>query len=282
MAIGVGVGQGIGGSPGSDVTKKNTKNILYIKGDADTDGSIRIVFTDGDKDSHVERRAGGVWNDTSFRFASSSVGLGRDLRIGAVGGFIESFNISEMDDHIQALIPHIQFDTSGTTKAAHVPILDVRQDLIVFAGPATGEVTGTVLGQVFSVIPSRILHRTTHTTGSIGATSQIQISYYKGTDNTGSLISRFNIAAGTMPANTTFTVIFDDDFGFENAEDIFIEFLSQGQISLATNAAGDIITTQNGHILAELDMVLDELVLANDLSFVFDNDLNFVVHNRFN
>ena len=84
-----------------------------------------------------------------------------------------------------------------------------------------------------------------------------------------------------MPASTTFTIVYDDDFGFENAQNIFFEFVSINNISLATNSSGNVITTQDGHNIEELDILLDEMTLAEDLSLLFDSNLGFVVHNRF-
>ncbi len=274
--------------PGVNVGVNNPGKSVYIgninagsSANDTTDGSIRLQFDVGDSEAHVALRADGVWNDTGFRFASSSVALGRDLKMGAVGGYVETLNLSEIDQHIRALLPHMQFSGLGSIMPAHMPVLDVRQDFVVFAGPATGETIATTIGQVFAVVPSRILHSTTHTTGTVAATAPIQISYYKGTDNTGSLISRFNIPTATMPAGTTFTTVFDDDFGFENAQSIFVEFFSVNNISLVTNASGEVITTQNGHVQAELDIVLQELILDNDLSLCFDNNLDLAIHNRF-
>jgi len=280
-----------GGGP--DVTRANKRSIIYLTTDptannetdttsnAAIDGSIRFVFTPNDAAVHIEKKTSGVWNDTDLRIASASLGLGRDLKIGAAGGFIETLNISEIDDHLRALIPHIQFDNAGTTGAAHMPVLDAREDFVIFAGPATGETTATTIGQIFSASPTRLLHSTTHTTGATAATAQITVSYYKGNDNTGPVLNRFKLAASVMPASTAFTIVYEDDFGFENAENIFFEFTSTQPISLTTNAAGQVITTQNGHSLDELDIVLDELVLTNDLSLTFDNDLGFIVNNRF-
>lgn len=255
---------------------------LYIVGDEFTDGSVRLIFNASDTTiANIESRVDGVWNDTGFRFASSSVSLGRDLQIGAVGGFVESLNFSEVVLHLKALIPHIRFNDLGTTQAAHMPILDVREDFVVFAGPATGEVIGTTIGQIFSAIPTRVLFTATHLVGSVSATEDIQVSYYKGIDNTGPLINRFNLAPSKMPASSTLVITYDNDFGFQNAENIFLEFVSAANISLETNVGGDVIYTQNGHTLAELDIIMDELLLTNDLSMVFDNNLGFVVHNRF-
>ena len=132
-----------------DVSRSNPRDILYIRGNATTDGSIRIMFDPNDPDpieAHIELLKEDpvsgefIWNDTGFRFDSSSVSLGRDLRLGAVGGFLETFNVSEIDQHIKALLPHIQFSALGTVTPAHVPTLDKREDFIVFAGPSDGEI----------------------------------------------------------------------------------------------------------------------------------------------
>lgn len=254
---------------------------LYLVGSEFVDGSIRLMFTEGDPTGHIESRADGVWNDTGLRFASSSMLLGRDMQVSAVGAFLETVNPSEMVDHLKALIPHIEFDVNGTKGAGHMPILDVRQTFDVFPGPVFGEITGTSIGQVFTVDPTRVLHSATHRTGSIAATEQVNVSYYKGTDNTGTLLNRFMLPPSAMPASQNFTIVYDSDFGFERVEDIFFEFVSENTISLAINLSGDIITSQDGHVLDELDIILDELVLSNDLAITFDNNLNLVVHNRF-
>jgi len=273
-----------------DVTRFNPRDSLFVRGSEVIDGSIRFAIDEDDplpQETHIELLTldpiSGeiIHNDTGLRVASASLSLGHDLRVGAAGGFIETFNVSEIDDHIKSLLPHIQFDQLGTTGPAHMPILDKRENFIIFPGPATGEIIASTIGFTFSAASTKLLHASTHTTGSVGATNQIRVSYYKGTDNTGSLLNRINIPSSVMPANTTFTITYEDDFGFENIETVFVEFVSSNNISMATNISGDIITTQNGHTLDELDMILDELVLANDLSLTFDNNLGFVVNNRF-
>lgn len=259
----------------------NPFSTLYIKGNESTDGSIRLIHTDPDEIAHIELRANGVWNDTGFMFSSGSISLGRDLLLSAVGGFLETVNPSMMVDHLKTLVPHIEFTTAGTKNAAHMPILDVRETFVVFDGPSTGEIISTTIGQTFTVDPTRVLHSSTHEVGSISATEEIIVSYYKGSDNTGDLLNSMKLPASDMIAGQPLTIVYDSDFGFETVQTIFFEFISDNNISLETNAGGDVITSQDGHILAELDIMLDEFVLANDLSLVFDNDLNIVVHNRF-
>lgn len=259
----------------------NPFDTLYLKGNENTDGSIRLILTPPDEMGHIELREDGVWNNTGFMFSSGSISLGRDLLLSAVGPFLETVNPSMVVDHLKTLIPHIEFTMAGTTGAGHMPILDARETFIVFAGPPAGEIISTTIGQTFTVSPTRLLHSTTHEVGSVGASAEIQVNYYKGVDNTGILINDMMLPSSDMIAGQPLTVVYDSDFGFENVETIFFEFVSDNNISLAINAGGDVITSQDGHTLAELDIMLDEFVLTNDLSFVFDNNLNFVVHNRF-
>jgi len=268
-----------------DVTIVNPRDLVYIKGNATTDGSIRYrididetVIEVGKKDPLGPDI---LFNDTGLRVGSSSISLGRDLRVGAAGAFIETFNLSEIEGHFLALIPNIAFDARGSVDPAQCPIVDIREDFIIFDGPVDGTITGKVLGQSLISPTNKLLHSTSHITGITGATAPVQFSFYKGTDNTGDLLLRLNLFSSLMSADTAFTVEFDDDLGFEAGVNVFFEFVSEENISLRTNAAGEIITTQNGHVQNHLDMILDELVVTNDLSLTFDNSLGLITHNRF-
>lgn len=268
-------------SGSTNLARSNPFNTLYIKGSEGVDGSIRLIFVEGDMVAHIEERADGVWNDTGFRFESSSVSLGRDFLLSAVGGFMETQNPSQIVDHLKALVPHIEFNNFGTLGAAHMPILDVRETFNVFAGPSTGEIIATSIGQIFTVDPTRILHSSSHIIGSVGATEEVVVSYYKGTDNNGLLLNRFTLPASAMGASMPLDIIYDSDFGFKTIENIFFEFVSTANISLEINAGGDVITSQDGHVLDEIDVILDEFTFSNELDLTLDNELNFCIPNRF-
>lgn len=267
-----------------DISRSNGRNIVYVKGNAFTDGSIRIMFDDNDPDpavTHIELMTNGVWNDTGFRFSATSVFLGRDLILSAVAGFIETRNPSAAVGHVRALVPHIEFGEQGTIESAHMPITDFLKTFSPFPGPATGEVTGATIGQIINISPTRILDQSLHEVGSIGATAPIQVSFYVGTDNAGLLVERFNLPASDWVANQPLIIEYNESFGIEANENLFQEFTSVNALSLKTNAAGDIITDHTGHQLAERDIILDELVLDEEMFFVFDNNLGFVTNNRF-
>jgi len=69
---------------GTDVSVRNPRDGIYIKGDADTDESIRLLLDSTATIAHMERRADGVWNDTGLRLSAASIELGRDFIISAV------------------------------------------------------------------------------------------------------------------------------------------------------------------------------------------------------
>ena len=81
----------------------NPTNFIYLKGDEDTDGSLRIVpDLDDEENFEFQLRTGGVWNDTGIQIAASTIHLGRDLRIGGAGDWVRLTNTAES---LQALIP---------------------------------------------------------------------------------------------------------------------------------------------------------------------------------
>ena len=62
---------------------------IYINGDSETDGSIRLVpdLSSG-TELEVQRRSDGVWNDTGIVIAASTIYLGRELQISAAGEYM--------------------------------------------------------------------------------------------------------------------------------------------------------------------------------------------------
>lgn len=258
----------------------NPLGCIYITGDADTDGSIRICSTVGDPISHIELRENGVFNDTSFRFsASGSVQIGRDLDLAATAGFLETGNPSQTIGHIRSLIPHIQFEDAGT-EHPHTPILDAEEIFDVFTG-AVSEIVATVIGIDLGVSPGRVLEESIHEVGSVSSTQPVQVSFYLGTDNTGFLIDRRTLPANAMVTNTTLEIIYDNDLGFQAGQQVFMEFLSTANISLKTDSGGNALTKHEAHELDVLQLVTENLIWNNSLDHVLDNSLNPVYANQF-
>ena len=257
----------------------NQSGDLYIAGDEFTDGSIRFKLISGEAEAGVEKRANGVFNDTSLRFSSSSVRIGRDLVLSAAAGFMETSNPSGVAGHVRSLIPHIQFEDAGT-RQPHTPILDAEAVFDVFTG-AVSEIIATTIGINLGVSPGRVLEESIHEVGSVGNSQSVTVSFYIGTDNTGTLIDRRRIGAGVMVANTTLELDYNNDLGFLAGQQIFMEFESGANISLKTDSGGNPLTKHEAHELRELEMFTENMVYDNSNDHILDNSFNPVYANQF-
>ncbi len=261
--------------PGVDVSVFNPNDIVYIKGNETTDGSIRLQFESPDSNSHLERRTSGVWNDTGIRIASSSLQIGRDMTLSAIAGFIETINPSAVVGHQRAILPHIQFDDATGTilNQLHVPIANKQETFVLFS-TAVGEQTGTVIGQIISDSPGRILSTSVHEVGTTAATAQVTVKFFVGSDNTGVLVNSLNLPSSDLTAGATLTIDYDEDFGLDAGVTYFQEFSSTANFSLKTDSGGNVLTTHTGHQLDELQGVTENLMIDENLNFMFDLSLN--------
>lgn len=63
---------GLSRPPGRDVTRRNTPEVIYLKGDEDTDGSRRIFITSPDSVPEFQERVSGVWVLGSVTFSTGA------------------------------------------------------------------------------------------------------------------------------------------------------------------------------------------------------------------
>ena len=59
--------------PGPNVGVHNPGNIVYVKGSESVDGSIRIIYSDADDLTRVQKRTAGVWNITRLQLANEVI-----------------------------------------------------------------------------------------------------------------------------------------------------------------------------------------------------------------
>ena len=267
--------------PGTlDVTVANPNNILYIIGNEVTDGSIRFIFESPDNEAHVEKRENGVWNDTSLRFSGASVLVGRDLKIEAAADFIKTSNPSGFAEHDVGLILHVPFGDEGTM-FPHTPIVDALFMDVIFSGPVS-EIIDTTITQVLAINFAQIIKSIVYEVGTIGASSEVVQTIYKGTDNTGSIIDRQNISAVDFLANTTAIIDLNSSIGFSDMHPtVFIELVSDNSFALKTDVGNNLILSLDTQTLEKRDLLYEDLILTNDLSFTFNNSLEFVYHEQF-
>jgi len=265
-------------SGGVDVTRRNGRDVLYIKGTEFTDGSIRLIVLPGESLAEIEFRNDGVWNDTQFRV--DLLHLGRDLSIKPAAGFLETNNPTNIVGTFRSLIPHIVFDATGTGHP-ELPVLDAKQNIPVFINP-TGEEVGTLIDQGFSfATESRMIDQATFLAGATAATQPVIFTIYEGLDNTGFIKERFELPISDFVASMPVEVIFNDSFGSGEGQNFFIEFESAGVFSLQTDISTNIITTFSGHELRTLEILALNMIMKNDAGQVVKNDGNFVLKDYF-
>lgn len=267
--------------PGINVSVNNPNGIIYVIGDADTDGSIRIILDSEDIFCHIEARANGVWNDDSFRFRAGSVEIGRDLKLQAAANFIKTNNPSGFSIHDTALVPHIPFNGTGTL-FPHTPIVDVEAENVIFS-TAVSEISGTTISQTFPITSSQIISTITYEVGTVGATSEVQHTIYKGTDNTGDIINLIHLPASDFVADTQIIIDFGKVFGFsETHADIFVQFTTDTAFALKTDVSNNILITLSSQQLETRDLWYDDIIFDESLNLVLTSDLTPVYHNQFN
>jgi len=251
-----------------DVTRENPTDVLYATGDADTDGSIRFIVADI---CQVEKRVNGVFNTTKLRTGGKSIEIGRDMSVSALAGFIETINPSQAVGHARSLVPHIEFNAAtGTTESQlHTPTADLFDTFVVFSS-AVSEVSGTVLGQILGVSPGRSMKTSVHEVGTVGASEDVTVNIFTGSDNTGVLVSSVNFPASDLIANTSFIIDYDEVFGFDEGVLYFQEFVSAAAFTLKINEDDNILTTHNGNQMGVLNVVTENLYYDKDLNPLLD------------
>lgn len=256
-----------------DVTVSNNRPHLYLSdgtflANETTDGSFRIVITPGEDVIHLEQRANGVWNDTGLRTSPKTLQLGRDLFLKAGYTYIETTSPSGSILEDQTLVPHIQFDDSGTNGnfQVHTPVLDGLENFPLFT-TATAEETSTLIDQGFNIGFRRLVKTIVHQLGTTAATEDVQHSIYLGTDNTGFLISQVNTGPSIFVANDALTASTIDsvtdsggiarfNFSVGVAPVIGAGVRIAGfTTNTAYNTTGDLITATDGSTFFEISSI---------------------------
>lgn len=265
----------------ADASVSNPNECIYITGDANTDGSIRICSTDTDPTAHIELRTSGVWNDTGFRFSASSIDLGREVTVGAACSFIKTFAPFFPDENQSALIPAVSYKDTTGSESVNAPIVGALVTTPIFTN-AVSEVIANTIGFTFTSNYSRLIDKIIHEIGTVGpAGASCQYSVYIGTDNTGHLINQLNVPSGNLVANTTLTVDFDYVLSFRDTITFYLEISCNEPFSLKTDASGKPLTTFTEGRFGTVGIVTENMILDNNLDQILDNNLNPIYGNFF-
>lgn len=201
---------------GRDVTKRNFPELIYIKGDGDTDGSIRFQPDPIDTaNAEIEYRTSGVWNTTGLDISGNTLWLGREMRISAFGEFIQGFD--DFEDLLQ-IHPHIHYNNDGTSEGGYMPHLDPREQNTV-QSDFSSEIIGSLL--TFQTIPlpdTRITDEIIIRVGSVAPTGNVLVEGWR--DAIGGTLpvmrTTYPAAALDQPEGTEIEVLLPNAIQFGN------------------------------------------------------------------
>ena len=259
------------------VSESNPDGILYTRGDANTESSLRIIASDP-LTHRFESMTAGVWNLTTIQAAPATVLIGINTSLSAAGEWLETKAINEDTD---ALIPHIPFDDDGTGLTV-TPILGAKVTEFPIQPDNSSEVTGKDLQQVTINPSSLLLSKIYYQVGSIGSTEPIQVIFRRGVDTSAPIFSEMNFPTSFMsvPESQIEVDLLGRISGIPG-EPIHTQFLSDSPISLKANLSGEFFALADFQPLAQEEIILDNLILANDASLVFQTDGGFVTNDTF-
>lgn len=218
------------GVAGDSVTVENSSNVVYIKGDADTDGSIRLIpDVENSTELEVQLRSNSVWNDTGIVIAASTVYLGRELQISGGGEYMLT---KDQSSDIRSLIPHVRFDqVDGTEEEVIVPAVSAISTDVIIQSDDSGEVSGATIqfigGSTDLVLANALLLRT----GSTAATGEVKLSLHRNSYTDGLFYQR-TYAASSFPANSDVTLVTDGLVELLAGQAFYVTFECDGTMSL--------------------------------------------------
>jgi len=261
---------------GPDVTRRNKRDTLFVRGNENTDGSIRFFKRSGANDNEfvrVEKRDNGSFNLTGLKFSGGSIHIGESLSLSASGSFIRTKNLAEVNPEIFALVPEIPFDPEGTDFLI-TPFLDKMILDPVLPGPTFTQTTSTLISQICPASTGRVVETILHEAGSLSANNPVDYKIFVGTDNTGPLIFEVTLPPSAFAANQPVVVFLNSSVVFEEGANIFIEMSSITSFSLDLNSNLDVITSLDKHDLKLSGVFTENQMLDEDLNLMFDLSLN--------
>lgn len=160
------------------VANANPSNIAYIKGDENTDGSLRLLpDTSFGTEVEFQVRQSGVWNDTGILIAASTVYLGRELQMSGGGEYVLTKDLSA---DIRSLIPHVRFDqVTGTEEIVVVPKVSALASDVILQSDDTGEISGTTIQWAALSTDLLLANTLLLKTGSTAATGDVTVKLFR-------------------------------------------------------------------------------------------------------
>jgi len=171
----------------------------YIKGDENTDGSLRFT-ANTDNTITAEERIDGIWIDSAIR--GNLLFAGRNANLKAIGDIL---HIDAFGGHY--LIVQSEYDNNGS-KHPRTPIVGAKEIRIISTVDESGELIGNNVSYSITPTVDQIIDKIYYKTGSVAATEDIVWTAFPTNDPTGLYVKRV-IPASQWIANTELSFDFE-------------------------------------------------------------------------
>lgn len=271
-------------SKSPDVTKNNSFDVIYVKGNEVTDDSKRLRYESAGDVIQIEGRFAGAWQKTRLSVAPSSLLLGPDLGLSTAGAH---FVTERADGSNKTLYPHMPINNdnlSGTSGNLINPILGEKLIRIPFVPDDRGEFIGTYFQEAPILSPGdTLVTKAYYKVGSVAATKPIRIRVWEGPDQSGPLVWDFNYSAGVWgPANTEIEIITGGWLEFQADTLYNILYTSDEPFSVITNIEVDSAWSYlDVYPIDHIDVLQDNMSISREASLTLDREANFVVGRYF-
>lgn len=265
---------------GPDVTRRNPNpaNSSYIKGDANTDGSIRFIKVDTggtqNRFTRIETRSAGAWAVTGLKFSGSSIDIG-NLTLSSAGRMIHTQNLAEASLQDSALIPDAPFSDEDGSNFLFVPIVTGAKDVSLYPGPAVSQILSNTITIEDLVGTGRLIDTITHQVGTQAPAAVVLYTIYEGIDNTGPIIfGPKEFGPSLFVINSPIVIDVGKSVLFEEGTAIFIELTTPEGLSLETDSGGNVLTDYNLHDFRTIGGITTNRMVNRDLYPILDRNLN--------
>lgn len=262
---------------GVNVGVRNPGDIVYIKGDAFTDGSIRFISSAVGQEATLEVRRSGIFRSAGLNLAAASLALGLDLTIAAQGSQLK---IESLEAETTDLSLGTEFNDFGSGPPK-TPILGARINRIVVQADTSEEEVTTSDTDVFTGLTNAFRYTFYFKTGSVAATTPVTLQISKGSTPGGQIIFSEETPASDWPTNTEVVITLDGGLDISPGKDFSSTLFSDEDFSLLGN-----FTSGAGRFFAfDIQPFIFELLVSSPQGtdrFLSDNNGDLLVDNAGN
>jgi hypothetical protein len=257
----------------------NPGEFVYVKGDADTDGSLRLTMDNLAENVQFEFRALGVWNLTGIEIAQSSVFLGRELKLSGAGEFLQTTGFLTGD---KSVIPRVPYTDDGT----ELPLAPMFDSKVIKWTNTPLHDTELLVGGIagfYTPIEARLNTSFYIYIGTIPPVVPLKLQIFSGIFT--GLIYEQTFPASMFPANTEVELPFEGG-GFQSGGGglgafFFMEATEDIAWTVGRSVSPDVTWFGFDYFgITESELLAEEFVLSEEPGMLFTNDGELVYKKR--